>query len=506
MRNELDATPPKQDPFLGRLLADRYQIKRLIAKGGMGAVYEAEQRPLGRRVALKVLREPPNSSDSEAFQRRFFLEAATLAKLDHPHTVTLFDYGQDGDGVFFLVMEYVDGLPLSAVLKQEGGSLDPQRLLRLMTQVCGALSEAHQAGIVHRDLKAGNLLVSSDRNGLDHVKVVDFGLVKLTEGDQAITVTGMIMGSPHCMAPEQVQGEDVDHRADIYAVGVLLYRCLCGEYPFHGSTTTATMIAHLREPVPSLGKANPDLVLPEGLEAIVRRCLAKKPQDRFQDMTELARVLRACVEVPPEEFTAVSTILDAAPTSEPRPRKTWPWALAAVALLGVGLGAFSLLREPPTPSAALAPASVPVSLTSDPSGAVVTVNGVMFGTTPLLADLPPGPQSIELSLDGYEPLSLHKQVVAGQPLELTLSLTPVQSAPAQTAPTQSAPTQSEPPKATKPSPPKTTPKPPKAAPKPAADRPSSTSSAPSSAQKDPPPAQPDGGDEAPAGYKSNPFD
>ena len=185
----------------------------------MGAVYEAEQRPLGRRVAVKVLQEPPNSGDSDAFQRRFFLEAATLAKLDHPNTVTLFDYGQTKDHIFYLVMEYVDGPALSKVLKQSQGVLEPHRVLTLMAQVSDALENAHRAGVVHRDLKPGNLLVTQDSSGKELVKVVDFGLVKLTEGDQAITVTGMIMGSPHCMAPEQVQGDPVDHRADVYAIG-----------------------------------------------------------------------------------------------------------------------------------------------------------------------------------------------------------------------------------------------------------------------------------------------
>lgn len=464
----------------------------------MGAVYEAEQRPLGRRVAVKVLQEPPNSGDSDAFQRRFFLEAATLAKLDHPNTVTLFDYGQTKDHIFYLVMEYVDGPALSKVLKQSQGVLEPHRVLTLMAQVSDALENAHRAGVVHRDLKPGNLLVTQDSSGKELVKVVDFGLVKLTEGDQAITVTGMIMGSPHCMAPEQVQGDPVDHRADVYAIGVLLYRCLAGQYPFHGSTTTATMIAHIQQDIPSLAKAAPNLELPEGLELVVRRCLAKKPSERFQDMGELGRVLRACIEVPTDQFTTVSTLVEPAP-SEIAPPRRGPWAAIAgiAAVLAIAGVAYGLTRPDPStdPVIPAAVAMATVSLVSAPSGASVSVDGERMGTTPLLIDLPPGSAQFELSLEGYDALTIRKELIAGQPTKLELSL--AKSA----VPT---PEPDKPVLAVKPKikpvtqvkvPVKTDPIPSKQDPVPKAD--------PEPATADPTPAAED---KAPAGYKSNPFD
>ncbi|MFT5584525.1 MAG: serine/threonine protein kinase [Cognaticolwellia sp.] len=496
-----------QDPLLGRVIADRYSISRLIARGGMGAVYEAEQRPLGRRVAVKVLQEPTNSGDSDAFQRRFFLEAATLAKLDHPNTVTLYDYGQTKDHIFYLVMEYVDGPALSKVLKLSQGTLEPLRVLTLMAQVTDALENAHRAGVVHRDLKPGNLLVTQDSSGKELLKVVDFGLVKLTEGDQAITVTGMIMGSPHCMAPEQVQGDDVDHRADVYAVGVLLFRCLAGRYPFHGATTTGTMIAHIQQDIPSLAKVAPELELPEGLERVIRRCLAKKPDDRFQSMAELGRVLRACIEVPTDQFSTVSTIMETAPTEIPHPRRA-PWvATAAIAaLLAVAGLAYGLTRPGPTtgPDIPLAPAMATVSLISAPAGATVLVDGERMGTTPLLIDLPPGGAQFELRLRGYDALTVRKELVAGQPtkLELNLSKT-VETAPTKAVPTQPKTTSADKPAQTRKS---------KSRPVTRVKEPEEPTTGPT--QTDPPVKQdtepaktdPSAQDKAPAGYKSNPFD
>ena len=461
----------------------------------MGAVYEAEQRPLGRRVAVKVLQVPPNSGDSDAFQRRFFLEAATLAKLDHPNTVTLFDYGQTKDHIFYLVMEYIDGPALSTVLKQDQGTLEPIRVLTLMAQVTDALENAHRAGVVHRDLKPGNLLVTQDSSGKELLKVVDFGLVKLTESDQAITVTGMIMGSPHCMAPEQVHGEEVDHRVDVYAIGVLLYRCLSGQYPFHGSTTTATMIAHIHKEIPSLTQAAPDLKLPDGLEQVVRRCLAKNPSDRFQNMTELGSALRACIQAPTDPFT---TVVEPAPTEPaPPPKRPWVAVAALAALLTVAGLSYGLSRPDPLPqpdpTATQAPTLATVSLVSSPAGATVLVDEQRMGTTPLLIDLPPGSAKFELRLSGHDALTVRKELLAGQSIKLDLSLAKTIKAktvkPALTGKSKNRPvTQVKETEKTDSTPTKTDP--------PANQDSKAVSADPSSTSQD----------KAPAGYKSNPFD
>lgn len=388
----------------------------------MGSVYEAEQLPLGRKVAIKILHEPPNSVDSQAFERRFFLEASTLARLNHVHTVTLHDYGQTQDDIFYLVMEFVDGVSLSHALKREK-RLAPDRCIRLMLQVARALKHAHRHGMVHRDLKPGNLLIKEEE-GEEVIKVVDFGLVKLTEGDQQITVTGMILGSPHCMAPEQVEGGAVDERADIYALGILLFRCLSGTYPFHGSTTAATMIAHVQEPVPKMGEHAPSLSLPEGLEEIVSTCLSKDPNDRFQSMGDLIHALAACGEVPPEDFTAVSTIV------EVQPGGRLPFIAGGLVALALVVGTLAWLFGPststPEPSAVVAPTPVSVALRSTPSGAEVWSNDRLLGTTPLNLQLesqgPVDQRAFTFKMDGYVPANLLRDLAHQDTVDVEITL------------------------------------------------------------------------------------
>ncbi|MBN2797571.1 MAG: protein kinase [Deltaproteobacteria bacterium] len=352
------STPPipTRSPAAPELIAGRYRVDRMIARGGMGVVYLAHQDNLKRPVALKILTPPEDSESPETFIERFRLEAETLAALDHPHIVTLFDFGRMEDGRFFLAMEYIDGPRLTDLLKD--GPLAPDRALRLLYQVATALRYAHKRGVIHRDLKPSNLLIRTDEEGREQVKVVDFGLVKLAEDDQSLTRAGFVLGSPHCMAPEQVKGKEVDHRADVYAVGVLLYRTITGHYPFHGNSSTATMIAHVQEPIPSFYAADPNLIVPAGLEPIVRRCLAKAPGARYPDMSALLEDLTALFETAPEPYSAAASSpfslqVPMVPAEAPRPR--WPWVLvlggAAIALLlvlalGGTLGVMSLLWEP----------------------------------------------------------------------------------------------------------------------------------------------------------------
>ena len=329
------------EPKGGSIIAGRYQIDRLIARGGMASVYLAHQIKLNRPVALKILTPPTDMDESAAFEERFRLEAETLASLDHPNIVILHDFGELDDGRFFLAMEYVDGPRLSDILKS--GPLDHERALHLVGQVATALRYAHKRGVVHRDLKPSNLLVKTDDDGTEQLKVVDFGLVKLTEGDQSITRAGLILGSPHCMSPEQVKGLDVDHRADIYAIGVLLFRVLTGQYPFHGTNSAATMIAHLNQQTPTFFSVAPQLVLPDGLEDIVRKCLSKNPGDRYPDTGELLTDLATCMSAPPDAFRTaghtVSTIQRSvrAPTGTPAPQRTGPGNKLWIPLVGIGV-------------------------------------------------------------------------------------------------------------------------------------------------------------------------
>ncbi len=279
-----------------RLIAGRYRIRKRLARGGQAAVYLAHQEPLDRPVALKVLVPAPDADDADVqrFQDRFLLEARTLATLVHPNIVVVHDYGEIGPGCFYIAMEYVAGKRFSDVLRER--PVDRQRLLGLIHQTCAALHYAHRRGVVHRDVKNGNILVKRDESGQEVVKVVDFGIAKLIEQDPELTQVGVILGSPHFMAPEQAQGSPLDHRTDLYAVGVLLYRALINRYPFDGANSTAILTSHIIDEVPPFAEANPRIRIHPQLEALVMRCLAKRADDRYQDMGALMEALRPWVD------------------------------------------------------------------------------------------------------------------------------------------------------------------------------------------------------------------
>ena len=327
------------------LIAGRYRIERRIARGGQASVYLAHQEPLGRMIALKVLATPTDISAAERdrFQQRFLLEAKTLASLDHPHIVTVYDYGQTDAGDLYIAMEYVDGVRFNDLLRH--GRLEVDRALGLVRQVCSALQYAHNRGVIHRDIKNSNVLVKRDAAGREMVKVVDFGIVKLRHEKIDLTQVGIILGSPHFMAPEQAQGKDVDHRVDIYAVGVLMYCALAGRYPFNGSHSTAILTAHLTREPPTFSEVAPDLRLPAGLEQLVRRCLAKPPEDRFPDMasiiTRIDTYTTAQAAGPLEELGTMSREAVQKPSSFRSPLLAMT-AGAFATLLVVSIGAITL--------------------------------------------------------------------------------------------------------------------------------------------------------------------
>jgi serine/threonine protein kinase len=293
------------DPRIGETLNGRYKLEKLIGKGGMGRVYRAIQSPLNRPVALKILNPEFQKKDPQ-FVRRFYLEAATAARLTHPNTITVFDYGEAESGELFIVMEYLRGRPLSRVISSEG-PLSAERTMHVAVQICRALREAHSKGIIHRDLKPGNILLLEEGDDADFVKVLDFGLVKLftppneegsvrdssepltpgpnVEGE--LTRAGMFLGSPKYMSPEQIQGQHLDPRTDIYSLGVLMFQMLAGKPPYGGSTSVEVIYKHVNHPVPYVSDVVPGLVVPEELEHIIRTCLAKSPEDRFPSMGEL---------------------------------------------------------------------------------------------------------------------------------------------------------------------------------------------------------------------------
>lgn len=280
------------DPLIGRTVNDRFKISALIARGGMGKVYRAEQAPLGRQVALKVLNPNYSGEHDPEFHKRFFLEASICAKLTHPNTVTIFDYGRTDDDIYYIAMELLEGRTLYKALREES-SFEPARAMHIARQICRSLREAHALGVIHRDLKPANVFLIQHGDETDVVKVLDFGLVKnLDDKSEDLTQTGLFMGSPKYMAPEQIQGERTDARADIYSLGVMLYEMLTGKVPFDRPNSVNILMAHVHEAPPPLREMRPDLVTPPALEQLVFRCMAKSPDARFANMDELLLALK----------------------------------------------------------------------------------------------------------------------------------------------------------------------------------------------------------------------
>ncbi len=291
---EAIAEPDANDPLVGRVLPGGLEIRDLISVGGMGRVYRAEQRMLNRTVAVKVIH--PHLLSDESSAMRFMNEARAASMLNHPNSVSVIDFGRTDDGQPYLVMEYLQGKDLGRIAHDEG-PLPLSRISNVLHQVLAALADAHELGIVHRDLKPENILVEALRRGGDRVKVVDFGLAKLKEStlDTKVTSPGIVCGTPDYMAPEQGRGDEIDGRADLYAVGIILYELLTGRLPFHGENPTQVVMMHLTAPVPDPRDAAPQRPLHPALTKVLFRSLEKSADARYQDATEFADALEAAL-------------------------------------------------------------------------------------------------------------------------------------------------------------------------------------------------------------------
>ena len=282
---------PLPETLVGRVIGDRFRVIGLIARSAMGRVYRAEQLPLGRLVAIKTLE--PLSRESLAkdprFQERFFVEAAVASRLRHPNTVSVFDYGTTPDGLFFMAMELVEGRSLFRVIREDG-PLPAERATRIALQIARSLREAHCLDILHRALKPGNVLLEQRGDESDFVKVLDFGLVRRFEPvrDEELAKVEPLLGSPEYMSPEQIQGDPLDARSDIYALGLVLYEMLCGHAPIEHESELQLLLARTREAAPPL----PVEVGPEPLRNLIMRCLEKSPDARPSSVDEVILALK----------------------------------------------------------------------------------------------------------------------------------------------------------------------------------------------------------------------
>lgn len=280
-----------QEALAARKLG-QYDLKQRLGGGGMGEVYLAEHVLLKRPCAIKLIR--PDRAGNPSTVQRFLREVQVTATLTHPNTIQVFDYGQTDDGTVFYAMEYLPGLNLEQLVGRHG-PLPPQRAIYVLRQICGALAEAHAVGLIHRDIKPSNVILCN-RGGLyDVAKLLDFGLVRMQSADPAsgLTQDGLIFGTPAYMSAEQAFGKkELDARSDIYSLGALIWFLATGEPPFVRDGIVQTLAAHINELVSPLRSRHSEF--PEDLDAIVQRCLAKDPAQRFRDVTSLEQALAEC--------------------------------------------------------------------------------------------------------------------------------------------------------------------------------------------------------------------
>jgi len=482
----LESATPREakDPFLGRVFLGKYKIEKKLGEGGMGAVYKAFQTDVRRDVAIKVLTE--SSAESELMLKRFHVEAMAVSKLNHPHTIRIFDFGRTDDGTLFIVMEFLDGVPLNKLLRQRR-ELPVYLAMKVVKEIAESLREAHEKHIVHRDLKPENVfLVKVDDDPL-YAKVLDFGVAKMKEAGEiegTLTQAGMIFGTPRYMSPEQATAGNVDHRTDIYALGCMLYEMLSGRPPFEAETPIALLFKHVHESPRPFEEARPDLVIPPEVEALVRRTLEKRIEDRpltmrvFLDaINDLgSRLPDAFAEVVYRDGAEAQALIDhyksmpSAPATvleeglqrterrspselldvrRPAASRAWVWVTAlGLALLGAGgFVAYRALTKP-VPAGSLPAGLVPLfaddsavslarplpenravrlSVTSTPLEARVRLGDKVVGLTPLTWKTlqRPGEQvALTLERDAYKPYAATLKLDEDKVLDAALEAVP----------------------------------------------------------------------------------
>jgi len=459
-----------------------YKITAKLGEGGMGVVYLAEHPVIGKKVAMKAI-HPELSKNSDVVSR-FVTEAKAVNQIGHEHIVDIADFGNTSDGEFYFVMEYLQGESLSDRLRREN-RLDAASALSITAQIADALNASHEQGIIHRDLKPENIFLCNNRGpGRDFVKVLDFGLAKLTLSDQKVshkTRTGSVMGTPYYMSPEQCEGKiEIDHRADIYSLGVLLFEMLTGKVPFGGDGYGEIIVKHVTMPPPSVRSINDEL--PEEMDLILYRALAKDRDQRFQTMAEfqealldpkgyahsapmigipddLSGVARAASPMARSEMDARSKLgfgsgieVDRPPGGIPSTFREGrgelidrliPKKKSSMLFFYIGVAAFAAAavvmvvsrgggkQQPlPTAPAALHPSAVRINFNSDPDGAIVLrSDGKTLGLTPLSIEVPYSDSAVEFQFHkvGFEKKTVY--VVPNLPSPLFATLRKIEAPP-----------------------------------------------------------------------------
>ena len=400
----------------------RYRILEELGQGSMGIVYKAHDPNLDLDVAVKVLR--PECLQGETLVKRFLAEARVLGRLDHPNIVRVYNVDED-QGTVYIAMELLVGEGLNEIAKKR--RLPPAEIAELGAVIAEALGYAHSKGVVHRDVKPGNILVRPDGKP----KITDFGIARIEDSSEHLmTQAGEVLGTPAYMSPEQVLSEPVDGRSDIFSLGIILYELCAGERPFGGSSLGAVFQAITQAaPVP-IREKNPEV--PPGLAEVVERCLRRNPSERFQTGEELAGALRACI--PKEGPDRSVPVGPAAEAKKGVP--AWGIALALV-LLAAGGGAYHFLgnraavappQQAPVQAPAPAPSAAPQAAMSSlrvatvPAGAQVFLDGVASGKTPLRVEAPPGKHEVRVALAGYEDWEAQVELAQGGEVPLDVEL------------------------------------------------------------------------------------
>ena len=363
---EVDLGKLKEDTYVGQTVAGRFLITEFIDRGGMGEVYLGVNEALGQKVAIKFLNKRLTSD--EQIVARFGNEAKSYAKVNHPHAVTLLDYGQHDDGALYIITEFVEGKPLSQTVKA-AGPLSPVQVISIGQQCCDVLSAAHKQGVIHRDLKPDNIMLIPGPRARYAVKLLDFGIAKIAGEEDFRTETGAVFGTPEFMSPEQARGEPAQPESDLYALGVILYYMCSGRLPFGGKNKFSVLNQHLNDPPMRPSKKAPQAAIPATLEAVILKCLNKQTSERYRHAEDLYDALS-------EVYDSLESTADAS---------TGPLHLGAKAAAAAAV-------QPPAGAAAAAAAA--------PAGGVHTTDLDVSGrhlsspdlSPPQLLDLGPGPQ------------------------------------------------------------------------------------------------------------------